>query len=107
MQKSLPYLAMVHNTPSTFTLRSKKEHAWKKRILSQKFSDSAIRSYEPEVLKLVDRFCDALCPKSCEKSAINQFSCSALCPKPSETSESATPEAKSPWSQPFDMSTWC
>jgi hypothetical protein len=89
MQKSLPYLAMVHNTPSTFTLRNKKEHAWKKRILSQKFSDSAIRSYEPEVLKLVDRFCDALCPK------------------PSEKSESATPETKSPWSEPFDMSTWC
>ncbi|KAH6719153.1 cytochrome P450, partial [Leptodontidium sp. MPI-SDFR-AT-0119] len=107
MQKSLPYLAMVHNTPSTFTLRNKKEHAWKKRILSQNFSDSAIRSYEPEVLKLVDRFCDALSPKSSEKSAINQFACSVLCPKPSETNESETRENKTSWSEPFNMSTWC
>ncbi|KAL3426494.1 cytochrome p450 [Phlyctema vagabunda] len=89
MQKSASYLAMVHNTPSTFTLRNKKEHAWKKRILSQKFSDSAIRSYEPEMLKLVDRLCDALCPKS------------------SERRESATPDAESPWSEPFNMSAWC
>ncbi|KAH7330247.1 cytochrome P450 [Rhexocercosporidium sp. MPI-PUGE-AT-0058] len=71
MQKSLPYLAMVHNTPSTFTLRNKKEHAWKKRILSQKISDSAIRSYEPEVLKIVDRFCDVMSPKASEKTHPN------------------------------------
>lgn len=107
VQKSAPYLAMVHNTPSTFTLRSRKEHTWKKRLLSQKFSDSAIRSYEPEMLKLVDRFCDALSPKSSEKSAIDQFICSALCTTLSEKADPATPESKSPWSQPFNMSTWC
>ena len=107
MQKSAPYLAMVHNTPSTFTLRDKKEHAWKKRILSQKFSDSAIQSYEPEVLKLLDGFCDALSPKPSEKSAIDQLICSALCGTSSEKSEPALPETKTPWSEPFDMSTWC
>ncbi|KAL6899905.1 cytochrome P450 [Trichoderma evansii] len=91
MQKSLAYLVMVHNTPSTFTLIDKKEHAWKKRILSQKFSDSAIRSYEPKVLELVDRFCDVLCPK----------------PSEDEDDESENTETKSVWSEPFNMATWC
>lgn len=118
MQKSLPYLAMVHNTPSTFTLVNKKEHAWKKRILSQSVSDSATRSYEPNILKLVDRFCDVLCPVSkprpgesgdLEKSVIQQIACSVLCPQPPEKdrTESATPETKSTWSEPFNMATWC
>lgn len=91
MQKSLPYLVMVHNTPSTFTLIDKKEHAWKKRILSQKFSDSAIRSYEPKVLTLVDRLCDVLCPR----------------PSENDSGESAIPQTKSVWSEPFNMATWC
>lgn len=116
MQKSPEYSVMVHNTPSTFTLINKKEHGWKKRILSHELSGAAIRSYEPEALKLVDRFCDALCPgpkvyesSHSEKSAINQFACSVLCPKPSEpeTGEAATSETEPDWSKPFNMATWC
>lgn len=108
LRKSAPYLAMTHNTPSTFTIVSKKEHAWKKRILSQKFSDSAIRSYEPDLLKLVDRFCDALCPKSSEKSAIDQLICSTVCSTPgSRENHLAMTETGVAWSGPFNMSAWC
>lgn len=72
---------MVHNTPSTFTILDNKEHAWKKRILSQKLSDTAIRSFEPKIVELIDRFCEALRPKPSEQD--------------------------NPWSEPFNMSHWC
>lgn len=80
VQKSQAYLAMVHNTPSTFTLMDRHEHAWKKRILSQKLSDAAIRSFEPNIAEIVERFCAVLRP--------------------------ASEAGKNAWSEPFNMSEW-
>lgn len=89
VQKSLPYLAMVHNTPSIFTLMDKREHAWKKRILSQKLSDSAVRSFEPKAAEIIGRFCQAVIPKAGDQA------------KGLHTSDS-----ENTWSKPFNMSNW-
>ncbi|KAF4448425.1 hypothetical protein F53441_8148 [Fusarium austroafricanum] len=81
VRKCKPYLAMVHKTPSIFTLMDRHEHAWKKRILSQKLSDSAIRSFEPKISGLIDRFCDSVLPAAPDKGAgmTNSFNMSEKC----------------------------
>ncbi|KAF5563111.1 cytochrome P450 monooxygenase E-class group I [Fusarium phyllophilum] len=81
VRKSLAYLAMVHKTPSTFTLMDRHEHAWKKRILSQKLSDSAIRSFEPKITGMIDRFCEYVCPASTtkENTVSKPFNMSEMC----------------------------
>lgn len=81
VRKSLAYLAMVHKTPSTFTLMDRNEHAWKKRILSQKLSDSAIRSFEPKITGMIDRFCEYVCPVSAgkENTVSKPFNMSEMC----------------------------
>ncbi|KAI3580546.1 cytochrome P450 [Fusarium oxysporum f. sp. albedinis] len=81
VRKSLAYLAMVHKTPSTFTLMDRHEHAWKKRILSQKLSDSAIRSFEPKITGMIDRFCEYVCPVSAgkENTVSKPFNMSEMC----------------------------
>lgn len=58
--KSKHYKAMVHQALNTLTIRDKKEHGRRRRIISQGFSDSAIRSFAPEMLQLVNKFCDCL-----------------------------------------------
>jgi cytochrome P450 len=80
---------MVHRVPSTFTLLDKKEHAWKRRILSQGFSESAIRSFEPQLLTQIAKFCSVVCPEGGKALP--------LC----------VGDAQRPWSAPVDMSTWC
>ncbi|KAL4870549.1 hypothetical protein BDV12DRAFT_207590 [Aspergillus spectabilis] len=61
--KSSAYEAvMPRSVANTMTLRNKKEHARRRRILGVGFSDSAIRSYEPKVRVIVDRFCAVLSP---------------------------------------------
>jgi hypothetical protein len=90
MQKSKPYLAMVHNTPSTFTLLDRREHAWKKRILSQRLSEASIRQFEPAILELIDRFCEYLCP-----------------PSDLQDKDASSAVTANGWSEPFNMSTRC
>ncbi|KAL3420507.1 cytochrome p450 [Phlyctema vagabunda] len=81
--KAREYLGMVHRTPSTFTLLDKKEHAKKRRILSQGFSDSAVRAFEQSILDHVEKFC------------------ATMAPSPSHASSGQG------WSQPVNISTWC
>ncbi|KAJ5789848.1 benzoate 4-monooxygenase cytochrome P450 [Penicillium psychrosexuale] len=60
VRKSKVYETLVHQAPNTLTLRDKKKHAQRRRIMSQGFSDAAIRSFEPRVLELVQRLCEIL-----------------------------------------------
>ncbi|KAL4883331.1 cytochrome P450 [Aspergillus karnatakaensis] len=61
--KSSAYEAvMPRSVANTMTLRDKKEHARRRRVLGVGFSDSAIRSYEPKVKVIVDRLCNVLAP---------------------------------------------
>lgn len=60
--KSMAYLAATHRVPNTMTLRDRKEHGRRRRILGTGFSDSAIKSYEPKIRVIVNRFLVALTP---------------------------------------------
>jgi len=59
-QKSKVYNAMVHRAPNTLTLIDKKGHGRKRRIISQGFSDSALRGYEPVIMNHVEKLCTQL-----------------------------------------------
>jgi cytochrome P450 len=58
--KSQAYQAMVHSAPNTLTIRHKEDHARRRRILSQAFSDARIASYENIVRRHIDALCDNL-----------------------------------------------
>ncbi|KAL5362921.1 cytochrome P450 [Aspergillus floccosus] len=83
VRKSSAYKALVHGTPSTFTEVDKREHSWKRRILAQAFSTSALRLLEPHILGKINRFC---------KLALN--------------GDGGT-LTKGAWSAPKNLSDWC
>ncbi len=86
--KAMGYQAMVHRAPSTFTSLDKKEHARKRRVLSQCFSDCAVRSFEPIILEQMQKFCDKICPN--------------------DNTPNIPHDAKDKgWSSPVNMSLWC
>ena len=51
---------MVHQALNTLTISDPKEHGRRRRVVSQGFSDSAMRNYEPSMVAIVQRFCDRL-----------------------------------------------
>ena len=50
----------VHGPGSLLGLCDKTEHAQKKKIFIQGFSDAAIREHEPKVVEIVETFCEKL-----------------------------------------------
>lgn len=51
---------MVHRATNTLTEVDKKKHGKKRRLISQAFSDSALKSYENVVLTHVKQLCSEL-----------------------------------------------
>ncbi|OIW26727.1 cytochrome P450-like protein [Coniochaeta ligniaria NRRL 30616] len=60
VRKSEFYDAFVHPAPNTHNVRDKDAHARKRRVLSQAFSDSAIKGVERYILGNVRTFCDGI-----------------------------------------------
>jgi cytochrome P450 len=60
VQKSRVYSTLVHRAPNTLTLIDKVEHGKRRRIISQGFSDAALRTYQPKILAQIQNFCSAL-----------------------------------------------
>lgn len=60
VRKSEFYDAFVHPAPNTHNTRDKEVHARKRRVLSQAFSDSAVKGMERYVLSNIRTFCDAI-----------------------------------------------
>jgi cytochrome P450 len=85
IRKSNAYSALVHRVPNTFTLIDKKEHSWKRRVLTQGFSESAMHELEPVVLDCLNRLCESMIDKD-------------LC---------TLVDKENGWSAPKDMSDWC
>lgn len=48
---------MVHSAPNTLTIRDKRDHGRRRRILSQALSESQIRAYESIVLRHIRTLC--------------------------------------------------
>ncbi|KAK7514329.1 cytochrome P450 [Phyllosticta citriasiana] len=86
--KGESYLVAVHFVPNTVTARDRKEHARKRRVVSQGFSDAALKSYEPAIMRHVQKFCDVL-PLGLSPSLMS------------------TPSDKGEWSKPQNMARWC
>ncbi|OJK01152.1 hypothetical protein ASPACDRAFT_26403, partial [Aspergillus aculeatus ATCC 16872] len=80
VRKSQVYDTLVHRTANTLTMRDKKQHAKRRRIMSHGFSDAAIRSFEPRVQELIQTLCDLLIVKDAS--------------------------SESEWSAPQDMAKW-
>jgi cytochrome P450 len=51
---------MVHAALNTLTVREKKDHGRRKRVISQGLSDAVIRNFEPAMLEIINRFCDRM-----------------------------------------------
>jgi cytochrome P450 len=81
---------MVHRAPNTLTLIDKRAHGRKRRIISQGFSDSALRAYEPIIMNHVQKLCAQLA------SSGNTLG---------RDVKSIPEEAK--WCPPQNMAKWC
>ncbi|OTA52103.1 isotrichodermin C-15 hydroxylase [Hypoxylon sp. EC38] len=60
VRKAEFYDAFVHPAPNTHNTRDKALHARKRRVLSQAFSDSAIKEMEKYILANIRSFCDQI-----------------------------------------------
>ncbi|EFX03415.1 benzoate 4-monooxygenase cytochrome p450 [Grosmannia clavigera kw1407] len=84
VRKSEFYDAFVHPAPNTHNTREKDIHARKRRVLSQAFSDGAIKEMERYILANIRIFCDEI---GCDAS--HSFASSQE------------------WSSPRNMADWC
>ncbi|KAM5463519.1 hypothetical protein MauCBS54593_007513 [Microsporum audouinii] len=59
-KKAQRYGAMVHRAPNTLTVIDKMKHGKKRRIISQGFSDAALKDHEVVILEQVQHLCTQL-----------------------------------------------
>ena len=59
-QKSPNYRVLRHQAANTLTMINKKEHARRRRIISQGVSDAALRSHEPTILSHIKKCFDVV-----------------------------------------------
>jgi len=57
---------MIHRTPSVLTLRDKKEHSYRRRLIGEGLSDVALRTYEPAILSHCQTALRLLAPQCAE-----------------------------------------
>jgi len=53
---------MVHRAANILTLRDKAQHGIRRRILSQGFSENALRGFEPAILAQIEKFSNKISP---------------------------------------------
>lgn len=62
MKKAVTYDALIHRAPNTLTLKDKKEHGRRRRILAQGLSDASLRRFEPKLVELIKEMCSQIGP---------------------------------------------
>lgn len=90
VRKAEFYEAFQHPAPNTHNTRDKALHARKRRVLSQAFSDSAVKEMEKYVLANIRSFCEQI---GSLVSAGNR--------------DHAAAEERKGWTAPKNMSDWC
>lgn len=95
VRKSLLYKAFSDfmGDVSTHTVINKARHGFKKRILCQAVSDSAMSAMEEHILKIVRRFCDHLVDGNSTNAGV-------------EGKESIDVQVVRNWSREKDMAAW-
>jgi hypothetical protein len=91
VRKAEFYDAFVHPAPNTHNSRDRTEHARKRRVLSQAFSDTAIKQMERYILANVRTFCEAIGASTSAAGAAVGF----------------VGEEGKGWTAPKNMSDWC
>ncbi|OCK77277.1 cytochrome P450 [Lepidopterella palustris CBS 459.81] len=54
------YKVLAANAANTLTLSDKTQHAWRRRVISQAFSENSLRLFAPKVRARIDRFCEVI-----------------------------------------------
>ncbi|KAH7122774.1 cytochrome P450 [Dendryphion nanum] len=94
--KSKNYAAMVHQATNTLTVRDRKDHGRRRRVIQQGLSDATLRAFEPYMYEIINRFCDRLVQTSEEEAALAAKG---------ESTETAHKTAT--WKSTRNMSEWC
>lgn len=88
--KSRGYGPMVHRAPNTLTIRGGREHARRRRIMSQGVSEKAQRGYERRVMTHIERFCAVVYDEGTETKDL-------MLEGPQEDG----------WGEAMDVAKWC
>lgn len=82
VKKYKGYRVLAQQAPNTLTLSNKVQHARRRRVVAQAFSETSLRRFEPKVQSVLERFCQHL------RSAVNE-------------------SAENGWTSPRDISKDC
>jgi cytochrome P450 len=94
--KSKNYAAMVHQATNTLTVRDRKDHGRRRRVIQQGLSDATLRAFEPHMYEIINRFCDRMVQTVQEEN------------KSKETGELMTrARDDETWKPSRNMSEWC
>jgi cytochrome P450 len=94
--KSKNYAAMVHQATNTLTVRDRKDHGRRRRVIQQGLSDATLRAFEPHMFEIINRFCDRLIQTVEEEQAAKDMG---------ESTETAYKTQT--WKTTRNMSEWC
>lgn len=87
---------MVHQATNTLTVRDRKDHGRRRRVIQQGLSDSTLRAFEPYMFEIINRFCDRLIQTVEEENTLQQAGKS--------TQDAFSEET---WHTSRNMSEWC
>ncbi|KAL5119058.1 hypothetical protein ACEQ8H_002982 [Pleosporales sp. CAS-2024a] len=93
--KSKLYSAMVHQATNTLTVRDRKDHGRRRRVIQQGLSDSTLRAFEPHMYEIINRFCDRMIQTAEEEAKA----------KDAGQAQNALQDEK--WNASRNMSEWC
>ncbi|KAL7896740.1 cytochrome P450 [Trichoderma sp. SZMC 28014] len=60
VKKYKNYRVLASQAPNTLTLSNKVQHARRRRVVAQAFSETSLRRFEPKVQSVLERFCQHL-----------------------------------------------
>lgn len=60
VKKYKNYRVLAQQAPNTLTLSNKVQHARRRRVVAQAFSETSLRRFEPKVQSILERFCQHL-----------------------------------------------
>jgi cytochrome P450 len=87
---------MVHQATNTLTVRDRKDHGRRRRVIQQGLSDATLRAFEPYMYEIINRFCDRLIQTVEEENTVK-----ANGESPETAHKTAT------WKNARNMSEWC
>jgi cytochrome P450 len=87
---------MVHQATNTLTVRDRKDHGRRRRVIQQGLSDATLRAFEPYMYEIINRFCDRLIQTSEEQTALEKLG---------ESMDTVHKTAT--WKTERNMSEWC